>query len=138
MLLIGVVDQQQFIIDPILILCVQHLFVLYRHANKNIYILIEIVLEAWFEWSILSNYENIVRNHWTVVLATSVMLFAHWMYFAAGGLSLLNAVQPDFFIHLFDVIDPDGDGFLDKEEVYVATKSCGIQLTRKELDLLVE
>ena len=84
MLLVGVVDPQQFIIDPILILCVQHLFVLCRHANKNIYILIEIVLEAWFEWSILSNYENIVRNHWTVVLATSVMLFAHWMNFAAG------------------------------------------------------
>ena len=90
MLLVGVAKPEQSVFDCILILCIQHLFVMLRYFNKKVYIVIETVLEAWFEWSVLSNYESFLNNHWTVALAASVMLFAHWLYFAAGMLSLVG------------------------------------------------
>jgi len=90
MLLVGVAKPEQSVFDSILILCIQHVFVMLRYFHKNIYIIIQTVLEAWFEWSVLSNYESFLNNHWTIALAASVMLFAHWLYFAAAMLSLVG------------------------------------------------
>ena len=86
MVLVGAADPHHRVIDPILILCMQHLFVLLSQIHMNMYIFIETVLEILLEWSILSNYENCVWNHWTVALSASIMLFAHWLYFTAVAL----------------------------------------------------
>ena len=57
MLLVGVAKPEQSVFDSILILCIQHGFVMFQYFHKKIYIIIETVLEAWFKWSVLWNYK---------------------------------------------------------------------------------
>jgi len=91
MLVTGVVFPDQHVISPILILLMQHWFVLTRYVNSTLYIVSELILEALFEWIVLSNFQYLVANHWTASLAAGVMLVAHWEYLAAAGFSMLKS-----------------------------------------------
>ena len=71
-------------------LVAQHWFVLVKYVSKGTYIVLELLLEIMFEWVIISNFEYFVSQHWTLYLSASVMLFAHWQYLLAAGLSLIS------------------------------------------------
>lgn len=47
--LVGVAEPEQSVFDSILILCIQHGFVMFQYCHEKIYIIIETVLEAWFK-----------------------------------------------------------------------------------------
>ena len=52
------------------------------------YILVQVLLEIWLEWTLFSNYENTISNHWTLVLVASGLLLSHWMWFISGAVAL--------------------------------------------------
>ena len=90
-LLTGLLPPERFVIESPLILVVQHWFVLLRYHFKPLYILIELLLEIWFEWIIFSRLEKwVYEYHLVGPMAAGIMLMAHWMYFVAGGLALLR------------------------------------------------
>ena len=88
MLLAGVARPDRSVYDPILVLSIQHLFVLLKYWHQTLYICIEFLLEIWFEWTVLSNFELYGANHWTMELAALSMLVAHWIYLFAAGMTL--------------------------------------------------
>lgn len=90
MLVTGTLSSHRSIIDPILILCMQHWFVLLKHFNENLYVFIEWILEIWFQWSVFSNFELYSLNHWTAEVAALGMLIAHWLWIIAGGIDILK------------------------------------------------
>jgi len=89
-LITGVARPNRHLLDPILVLVVQHWVVLLKYVNQRLYILVELVLEVWFEWSVLSQFETFVDEfHWIIPVAAGGMLFAHWLYMIAAGLGIL-------------------------------------------------
>merc|ERR1712211_97222 len=57
----------------------------------TLYIVVETILEVWFEWTVLSSLEALHNDHWVAGIVATSMLFAHWLYFIAGGLGLVFA-----------------------------------------------
>ena len=49
---------------------------------------VEILLELWFEWTVLSSLEVVHKKHWVSGIVATSMLVSHWLYFIAGGLGL--------------------------------------------------
>lgn len=88
MLVTHVLPPSRDVVQPTLPLVIQHWFVLLKYYNIWLYVVLEVIGEVWFEWSFLSSLENLHNLHWTGGVGSSTMLFAHWMYFLAGGLSL--------------------------------------------------
>ena len=98
MTLVGVVAPTRHAWNITLILTIQHWFVLLKYVNKWAYVVVELLLEAWFEWTVMSDFYFIRELHWTAALATGVLLFAHWLYLIAGGLDLVvGDVREDQF-----------------------------------------
>ena len=62
----------------------QHLFVLLRYSNKLIYAVLELTLEVYFEWTIISEFEHVREMHWVVLQVGATMLVSHWMYLIAA------------------------------------------------------
>jgi uncharacterized protein YjeT (DUF2065 family) len=89
LLLSGVVPPSRHIVAPILLLTMQHWFVLVKYMNFWAYAALEIVLEIWFEWVLLSEFQYLHSVHWTLLVAGLGMLVAHWIYLAAATLELL-------------------------------------------------
>jgi hypothetical protein len=73
----------------------QHWFVLLGDVRQlyPVYVVVQLGLEFWFEWLVISNYEYVLDEHWTLALTASTMIFAHWMYFIASGLNILLAMR---------------------------------------------
>ena len=72
----------------------QHWFVLMRYSdNQFAYCVIEILLEIWFEWNAITTLEEVHQIHWTGGIIAGSMLFAHWIYFIAGGIDLIVDAQ---------------------------------------------
>ena len=90
MLVTGTLSSHRSIFDPILVLCIQHWFVLLKHLDQNLYVFIEFVLEIWFQWSVFSNFELYSLNHWTAEVAAFGMVIAHWLWIFAGGIGILK------------------------------------------------
>ena len=89
-LVTGVIRPTRHVVDPIIVLVVQHWFVLLKYVHFKTYLAIELILELWFEWSIFSQYETYMyAQHWTAPLAAGVMLVSHWMYLVAAGIRLV-------------------------------------------------
>jgi len=63
---------------------------LLKYASIPLYSAIELILEYYFEWLILSDWAQVYSLHWTAALGASVMLVAHWLYLSASGLSMLT------------------------------------------------
>eukprot|EP00978_Attheya_sp_CCMP212_P021398 scaffold62428_cov58-Attheya_sp.AAC.1 len=88
-LLTGVMTvEPRYILEPTLVCLMQHWFVLLYNVNKPLYYVLELSLEAWFEWLILSTFEIYVEDHWVSGLAGTAMLVLHWFYLVAGGIAL--------------------------------------------------
>jgi hypothetical protein len=114
MILAGAVTPDDHVVSCILLLLMQHWFVLVRHISNTLYIILELTLELWFEWTIISEFQNLASNHWTAsckfpfllfvtshhscislsssvfffTVAAGVMLVAHWEYLLAAGIDL--------------------------------------------------
>ena len=80
MLLSGSITAERSVVDPILILCIQHWIVLVpqiftgMYQNKRLYRLIQLGLQIWFEWIVFSNVEHL---HWTAQVAGLEMAVEH-------------------------------------------------------------
>jgi hypothetical protein len=90
MIVAGVITPDRWIMDPCLVLVMQHWFVLLRHVNHLGYIFIELFFEAWFEWLVITSLQHYIADHWTVALTAATMLVAHWQYLLAAGLDLVR------------------------------------------------
>jgi len=62
--------------------------VLLKYNYKLLYIVLETILEMWWEWTAFSVLEIVHEYHWTGGVAILSMLFAHWCYFGGGFLAL--------------------------------------------------
>ena len=85
LLVTGVAKPDPSVLDPILILCMQHAVSLVRYWSWAVYASILLLLEVWFQWTTMACMELYVENHWTVVVCAVGMMFAHliWMFTAA-------------------------------------------------------
>ena len=89
MILAGPIIADDHVVSCILPLIAQHWFSLVHHVSRTLYIILELSLEAWFQWTIFSEFEHLLTNHWTVSLIALVMVTAHWQYVLAGGIDIL-------------------------------------------------
>jgi hypothetical protein len=90
MVITGVIPPTRNTLEVTLPLLMQHWFVMLKYFHRTTYIAVELFLEAWFEWVALSNLEYAWYYSWTGSMLGGSMLFAHWAYLIAGGLSLIN------------------------------------------------
>jgi len=101
LILSGTIPPSRYALNGPLILIVQHWVVLLSYANKPLYAGIQLVLEYYFEWLVLSDFAEIYHWHWTAGLVAAVMLIAHWMYLVAAVLELFSnsgqgSTSPDY------------------------------------------
>eukprot|EP00977_Amphora_coffeiformis_P028418 scaffold35012_cov214-Amphora_coffeaeformis.AAC.6 len=67
----------------------QHLLTPLYYTAPNVYIVLVLLMEVAFEWSMFSDIENLYRGSWMLGALALVMLFAHWLYLAAGAIDLV-------------------------------------------------
>ena len=89
MVLLCIIPSTRATIEVVVPVLVQHWFVLLRYRFNHLYVLIETVLEVWFEMTVLSSLEAMHNEHWVAGIVAVSMLFSHWLYFIAGCLGLL-------------------------------------------------
>jgi len=53
------------------------------------YVVVETILEVWFEWTAFTLIEFLHKLHWTGGLIGTGMISAHWLYFLSGLLGLI-------------------------------------------------
>ena len=109
MVLVEVLPGTRHAINPCLVLVMQHWFVLLRYVNTWLYAGIELLLEAYFEWNVLSDLQHIHTLHWTAGVSASVMLSAHWMYLIAICLEMLFPDSHHVESGAFDLEDMEFD-----------------------------
>ena len=83
-LVTGLARPEESLLDPIVILCMQHSFILMRYHFQKVYIGVLVPLEIWFQWTVICNIEHYVFNHWTCVVAAIGMIYAHCIWFWVG------------------------------------------------------
>ncbi len=81
MLLNGVATPDKFLLAPILIVCMQRWFTFLSYYLNLLYNVIVFFLEITLQWSVMPNFEHWAQNHWTVEVAASGMILAHWIWF---------------------------------------------------------
>ena len=72
----------------------QHWIVLLKYDYKPGYIILETIIEIWWEWTAFSVLETVHEYHWVGGMAIFSMLFAHWCYFGAGLFALFVVKVP--------------------------------------------
>jgi phage shock protein PspC (stress-responsive transcriptional regulator) len=104
MMLTSVITPDRHIMGPALLLLMQHWFALLKYACFPMYVVLQLFLEFWFEWALLSEFQFWIANHWTAGLVAGTMLMAHWMLFLAGALALVltETVEADDTMHASD------------------------------------
>lgn len=88
MVLVQIIPSTRSTIEVVIPVLVQHWFVLLRYRYLHVYIAVEILLEVWFEWTVLSLLEEVHKEHWVAGIVAVSMLVSHWLYFIAGGLGV--------------------------------------------------
>lgn len=88
MVLVQIIPSTRSTIEVVIPVLVQHWFVLLRYRYRHVYMAVEILLEVWFEWTVLSLLEEVHKEHWVAGIVAASMLVSHWMYFIAGGLGV--------------------------------------------------
>lgn len=140
MLLVGVVPPSRYVVGPILILLMQHWFVLFRYVNNNVYIVLELILEFWFEWIVISDYQYIAALHWTASLSAATMLVAHWEYLLAAALDVLKCEVQSSGEELKDdsitpiIVDEEDDDIENSSELRIKFASVRNYITEIESD----
>jgi len=89
MMTVGLYPGKRCVFGPCLILIMQHWVVLVAYISPAHYTAIEIVLECYFEWTVISAFRELYHLHWTAALGAAVMLFAHWLYLTAALLKVI-------------------------------------------------
>jgi hypothetical protein len=69
-------------------LIVQHWFALLRYKSVAAYTIMVLIVEAWFEWEVISNFKYLDEK-WEIGATTVVMLTAHWMVILSSLLRLI-------------------------------------------------
>lgn len=83
--LTGALVPDRYILDPIFLLVIQHWFALLKYLHDTSYVVIETILEVFFQWSVISQMEQLVYRHtWLAYTSACGMMVAHWLYFIAG------------------------------------------------------
>jgi hypothetical protein len=80
MMLNFVVTPDRHIIGPTgtLLCLMQHWFALVKYVSYPVYaVVLMLILEFWFEWTVLSDYQFVLANHWTAALGVGTMVLAH-------------------------------------------------------------
>lgn len=90
MLLVDVIPAGRRVVEPILILLMQHWFVLLRYVNRILYTILVLTLEVVFQWVVISNFQYLISLHWTAALSGSTMYAAHWIYLIAAGIDMIT------------------------------------------------
>jgi len=85
----GLLPTNRFVLQVTLPLLMQHWFVLLKYNYNLAYVVVETILEVWFEWTTFTLIEFLHKSHWTGGLMATVMIFAHWLYFLSGLLGLI-------------------------------------------------
>mmetsp|Transcript_8093 Transcript_8093/g.11597 ORF Transcript_8093/g.11597 Transcript_8093/m.11597 type:complete len:248 (-) Transcript_8093:81-824(-) len=93
MALVGITSIDRVVLDAILILCIQHMIVLMTYFRKCGYILLQVIVEIWFEWTIFLNYEKTISNRWTLVMVVNGDLLSHWVWFLSGSVGLFTELS---------------------------------------------
>eukprot|EP00984_Skeletonema_dohrnii_P025530 scaffold14713_cov135-Skeletonema_dohrnii-CCMP3373.AAC.1 len=88
MVLVQIIPSTRSTVEVVIPVLVQHWFVLLRYRYRYVYVVVEILLELWFEWTVLSSLEVVHKKHWVSGIVATSMLVSHWLYFIAGGLGL--------------------------------------------------
>ena len=68
-------------------LLMQHWVVQVRHKSFALYVILELLLEVWFQAEVLQSLPNFPLNF---RLAVSVMVLAHWLYWISGLISFFG------------------------------------------------
>lgn len=64
-------------------------FVLIKYTNNLAYVVIELFVEVYFEWTIFSSFEAFyVQECWLCRQIAAVMLFAHWLFLIEAAFTL--------------------------------------------------
>jgi len=85
----GLLPTNRFVLQVTLPLLVQHWFVLLKYNYNLAYVIVETILEVWFEWTAFTLIEFLHKLHWTGGLIATGMISAHWLYFLSGFLGLI-------------------------------------------------
>eukprot|EP00966_Prymnesium_polylepis_P111387 2576269-Prymnesium_polylepis.1 len=73
----------------------QHMFILVKYHAHTTYLIIELVLEGWFQWEVLSNI-SAFHSHYGLDITrigrgmAMTMLVAHWLYLTGSVLHMLD------------------------------------------------
>ena len=77
MLVSQVIPPNRDVVAGTLPLVMQHWIVLLKYESKLIYILLECIIEAWWEWTVFSAIVALQELHWMGGVIALSMLFAH-------------------------------------------------------------
>jgi len=102
----NLIPASRFVIQITVPLLMQHWFVLLRYNYNTAYVVLEVVLEVWFQWTAFGLLKFFRFLHWTGSLGACGMILAHWMYFTAGFLSLFTKESDE-------EDEEESDGFVD-------------------------
>jgi len=89
----------------------QHMFILVKYHARTAYLIIELLLEGWFQWEVLSNV-GAFRSHYGLEITrigrgmAMTMLVAHWLYLSGSAVHMLD----DYFNREEDTKKTDGRG----------------------------
>ena len=90
-LLTGMGRMDQSILEPLLLIAVQHGFSLLRYWHKTSYTVIVFLLEIFVQWSIFSNIESYVAKvHWAMAMAFLGIAFTHWLTLCSSTFILVK------------------------------------------------
>ena len=96
LLLVSVIPPSRYVVIGSLVLIMQHWFVLVKYANVPVYVVIELALEFWFEWIVISEFQYYRSIHWTAAWLPATMLVAHWLFLGAGAIELFSQKREGF------------------------------------------
>lgn len=91
MVLTGVITPSRHHIAVMVVLFMQHWFVLLKYHSVTLYSIIEFGLEMFFELSTFAHYEYILADHWIGAVCAMTMLIAHWLFLAASVIEVFIA-----------------------------------------------
>jgi len=109
MMTVGVYPGKRCVFTPILILVMQHWVVLIAYISPAHYSAIVLVLECYFEWTVISAFRELYHLHWTAALGAAVMLFAHWLYLTAALLKVIDPVKDEINVYLRATLQMESD-----------------------------
>lgn len=137
--LVQIIPSTRSSIEVVIPVLVQHWFVLLRYRYHHVYMAVEILLEVWFEWTVLSLLEELHKEHWVAGIVAASMLVSHWLYFIAGGLGVYfdrrdiasQSIKTERDLNAFgelDCLDDDteehgGNRFVDESGTDVSSES---------------